>query len=87
MSRLIVSASVAALVFGGACLGLHLHRILPERHLSADTREVIRLGMGTVSVLASLVLGLLIATAKTSVDGIESAVRQVMKDTVPAWDQ
>jgi hypothetical protein len=75
MDPLIVGASVAAVVFGGACLGLHLHRILSERHLSADTREVVRLGMGTVSVLASLVLGLLIASAKTSFDGIESAVR------------
>jgi hypothetical protein len=75
MDPLIFGTSVAALVFGGACLGSHLHRVLPERHLSADTQEVIRLGMGTVSVLASLVLGLLIATAKTSFDGIESAVR------------
>jgi hypothetical protein len=75
MNPLAVSVSVSALVFGGAWLGLHLHRILPERHLSAETHEVIRLGTGTVSVLASLVLGLLIATANTSFNGIETAVR------------
>lgn len=75
MNPLVVSVSVSAIVFGGACLGLHLHRVLPERHLSAETHNVIRLGTGMVSVLASLVLGLLIATANTSFNGIETAVR------------
>jgi hypothetical protein len=32
MNPLIVSASAAALVFGGACLGLHLHRIRRPEH-------------------------------------------------------
>lgn len=73
---------MSALVFSGACVGLHLHRVLPERHLSGETREVIRLGTGMVSVLASLVLGLLVATVKTSFDGIESAVRGYSADLI-----
>jgi uncharacterized protein (DUF486 family) len=82
MDPLIVSILVAILVFCGACVGLHMHRIIPERHLSGETQEVIRLGTGMVSVLASLVLGLLIATVKTSFDGTEAAVRAYSADLI-----
>jgi uncharacterized protein (DUF486 family) len=82
MNPLFVSVAVSALVFGGACIGLHLHRVLPERHLSAETRDVIRLSTGMVSVLASLVLGLLVATVKTSFDGIETAMRAYSADLI-----
>jgi hypothetical protein len=34
MNPLIVSASAEALVFGGACLGLHLHRIQRPEHVN-----------------------------------------------------
>jgi hypothetical protein len=82
MTPLLVGIAVSVLVFGGACAGLQLHRVLPERHLSSETQEVVRLGTGMVSVLASLVLGLLIATVKTSFDGIETAVRAYSADLI-----
>jgi hypothetical protein len=47
---------------------LYLNRLLPERHLTKETQDVVKLGIGMLSVLASLVLGLLIATAKTTYD-------------------
>jgi hypothetical protein len=56
-------------------IGLHLHRLLPSDHLTKETQDVIRLGIGMLSVLASLVLGLLIATAKTSYDATDRSVR------------
>jgi hypothetical protein len=56
-------------------VGLCLHRVLPASHLTKDTQDVIRLGTGMLSVLASLVLGLLIATAKSSYDSTDQAVR------------
>jgi hypothetical protein len=37
---------VLACVFGGALLGMALRLILPEHHLSADSKDVIKLGMG-----------------------------------------
>ena len=82
MDPLTVSILVALLVLAGACLGLHLHRVIPARHLSDETQDVIRLGTGMVSVLASLVLGLLIATVKTSFDGTETAVRAYSADLI-----
>jgi hypothetical protein len=75
MNTITVGLLVAACIFAGGLAGLYLHRILPQHHLTKDTRDVIRLGIGMLSVLASLVLGLLIATAKTSYDFTDHAVR------------
>jgi hypothetical protein len=55
--------------------GLYLHRLLPRAHLTKETLDVIKLGTGMLSVLASLVLGLLIATAKSSRDSTDLAIR------------
>ncbi len=70
-----VSLSVAACIFGGGFAGLYLHRLLPDRHLTKESQEVIKLGTGMLSVLASLVLGLLIATAKGSYDSTDRGIR------------
>jgi hypothetical protein len=48
-----------ACVFGGALTGMFLGRVLPPHHLNDDTRSVITLALGTVSVLSALVIGLL----------------------------
>jgi hypothetical protein len=68
------SLLVAACVFAGGLAGLYLHRLLPRRHQTKETQDVVRLGIGILSVLASLVLGLLIATAKTSYDPTDHAI-------------
>ena len=68
MSPLTVSLMVFACVFGGALLGIFLHRSLPEHHLGADSKDIVKLGMGLVATMAALVLGLLVASAKGSYD-------------------
>ena len=45
-----------------------LRSILPNDHLSGDSKDVVKLGMGLVATMAALVLGLLIASAKGSFD-------------------
>ena len=77
---LAISLTVAAALFLGGIAGFNLHRLLPEHHLSKETHDVIRLGAGMLSVLASLVLGLLIATVKTSYDSTNSALRTYAAD-------
>ncbi len=67
--------AVTVTVFMGALIGLHSHRLLPVHHLTRETQDVVRLGTGMLSVLASLVLGLLISTAKTSSDTTDRAMR------------
>jgi hypothetical protein len=58
-------------------LGMRLRIMLPDHHLSADTKETVRVGMGLVATMTALLLGLLIATAKGSYDTQRSQVIQV----------
>jgi hypothetical protein len=77
MSSLVISLIVFAVVFGGALVGMALRRILPEHHLSQDTKDVVKLGMGLIGTIAALVLGLLIASAKSSFDTQRNGLAQL----------
>ena len=63
MSSIEMSAITLVLVFGGAVLGLLIRRRLPEHHQIADTKDVVRLGMGLVGTIVAIALGLLIGSA------------------------
>jgi hypothetical protein len=75
MNTVATSFLITLTVFLGSLVGLNLHRVLPKSHLTKETQDVVRLGTGMVSVLASLVLGLLIATAKNAYDNTDQAFR------------
>jgi Protein of unknown function (DUF4239) len=68
MSTLAISAIAFAFVFGGALLGFWLRPMLPADHTSQPSRDVIKLGMGTIATMTALVLGLLVSSAKNSYD-------------------
>ncbi len=72
-----VGVIVFAGVFGGALLGLRLRAALPDPHLSADTKDVVKLAMGLVATMTALILGLLIASAKGSYDTQKGGVIQM----------
>jgi len=61
-------------MLGGILLGSLLRIALPQHHLSKDSQDVVRLGVGLIATMAALVLGLLIAAAKSSFD-IRKAVK------------
>ena len=82
MNTISVSLIVLACVFGGALLGLFLRNALPEHHLSADAKDVVRLGTGLIGTIAALVLGLLIASAKSSFDTQSAQVKQMTAQVV-----
>jgi hypothetical protein len=75
MSALFVGLIVFACAFGGALLGIFLHRKLPVHHREADTKDVVKLVMGLIATIAALVLSLLIATAHSSYGTQESEVQ------------
>jgi hypothetical protein len=77
MSSITITFIVLACVFGGALLGIVLRSVLPPQHLSDDTKDVVRLGMGLVVTTAALVLGLLVASAKGSYDVQSNEVTQI----------
>jgi hypothetical protein len=64
-------------VFGGAALGIFLRSALPQHHLSADTKDTVKLAMGLVATMSALVLGLLVASAKGSYDAQRNQVIQM----------
>ena len=68
MSSLAVSLIAFAFIFGGALLGMSLRGAMPQNHLSDDSKDSVKLGMGLVATMCALVLGLLIASAKTYYD-------------------
>jgi hypothetical protein len=77
MSSTIISLIVFACVFGGALLGIFLHAVLPQHHLSNESKDIVKLGMGLVGTMAALVLGLLVASAKGSYDTQSAELTQM----------
>lgn len=74
MTALGVATIVFACVFTGALFGMLLSKVLPKEHLSIDAKDVIKVTMAMIATLAALVLGLLTASAKNSLDEKEDAV-------------
>ena len=66
-----------ACIFGGALFGIFLHTSLPQHHLAADSKDIVKLGMGLVGTMAALVLGLLVASAKGSYDAQSAELTQM----------
>jgi hypothetical protein len=81
-SPLILSCIIFALIVSGIFLGVLLRRALPKHHLSKDSQDVVRLGVGLVATIAALVLGLLIAAAKSSFDTQSGQVKQITADLI-----
>jgi type II secretory pathway pseudopilin PulG len=54
---------------------MYLGKVLPKEHLSAEAKDVIKVAMAMIATLAALVLGLLTASAKSSLDEKENQVR------------
>ena len=82
MSSLTISLVAFAFIFGGALAGMILRPSLPDHHLSAESKEVVKLGMGLVGTMAALILGLLVASAKTSFDAQSSELTQASANIV-----
>src|SRR5438034_2667463 len=74
--------SVFACVFGGALLGMFFRSVLPEHHLTQDSKDVVKLGMGLIGTMAALVLGLLIASAKSAFDTQNNEFKQAAANIV-----
>ena len=68
----------AAILFMGlvgvVLLGRRVRRYLPEDHLSADSKDAVKLAIGLVATMAALVLGLLVSSAKGAYDTERSEV-------------
>jgi hypothetical protein len=82
MSPLAIGLIVFTCVFGGALLGMFLRFTLPEHHLSAESKDTVKVGIGLIATMAALVLGLLVATAKASYDTKSNELTEMSANTV-----
>jgi len=76
VSALAIGAMTFVCVYSGALLGMGLRNVLPAHHLTDASKDVVKLGIGLIATTAALVLGLLIASAKTAFDTQNTEVRQ-----------
>lgn len=74
MTPIAITSLVFVAVFGASILAFLIRIALPEDHLSAATKDTVKMAMGLVATMAALVLGLLVASTKGSYDNDRSEV-------------
>lgn len=82
MSPTAIAAIVFACTFGGALAGIRLRAALPEHHLDEKSKDTVNLGIGLIATMTALVLGLVTASAKSSFDALDSAVKQTASEVL-----
>src|SRR3977135_2322880 len=89
MNARVIVPIMFACVFGSGLLGFLLGKVLPERHLTSASKEIVQLATGLTATLAALALGLLVSSAKGTFDEVgnqltEMAGKVVLLDRVLA---
>ncbi|TMB44260.1 MAG: DUF4239 domain-containing protein [Deltaproteobacteria bacterium] len=69
-------------MFGGALGGMLVRRLLPDHHLTKETEDVVRLAIGMIATMSALVVGLLLASSKSSFDTKDSELKQFATDLI-----
>src|SRR5476651_643330 len=82
MSSINVALTVFTVVFGGALVGIALRSVLPEHHLSPESREIVKLSIGLIATMTALVLGLLVGSVKSSFDSKNEEFNRICSNLV-----
>ena len=82
MSPVEVSTIIFFIIFGGAMLGVWLRGILPSNQLDAETKDLVKLRVGLIGTMAALLLGLLVASAKSSYDARSTELTQMAANII-----
>src|SRR6476660_3068348 len=74
-----MNASLTALIVfgclvGAVFIGRTLRGVLPEKHLSTESKDAMKLAIGLVATMSALVLGLLVSSTKGAYDTERSEV-------------
>ncbi|MGH7849522.1 MAG: hypothetical protein ACREOP_04420, partial [Thermodesulfobacteriota bacterium] len=72
MKAVVLSLIIFTCIIGGAFIGIFLRAMLPARHLTDESRNMVTLGMGIVATMAALAVGLMIQGAQTSFSALRS---------------
>jgi len=71
----VVALIVFFCILAGTLLGRSLRAALPDHHLGPDSKDVVMLGIGMIATMTALILGLMTASAKSSFDQVDAAVK------------
>jgi hypothetical protein len=82
MNPTVISMFVFACTFAGVLAGMRLSAALPDHHLSSESKETVKLGIGLIATMTALVLGLVTASAKGSFDALNKEVKQSAVDVL-----
>jgi hypothetical protein len=82
VNSMTMSWIIFALVFGSALGTMVARNVLPKSHLSADSKDVIRLSIALISTMEALVLSLLIASAKSAFDMRRNHLAELAADII-----
>lgn len=82
MSSIAIALVTFICIFGGALFGLFLSMALPQHHLSSNSKDTVKLGAGLVATMAALVLGLLVGSAKSSFDAMNTGITEIGARTI-----
>jgi hypothetical protein len=74
MNPLITSILVFVGISGAALVAMRIRSLLPEHHLSTDTKDTVKLAMALVGTMTALLLGLMVASAKSTFDTQKTSV-------------
>ena len=77
-----ISFLVFALVVGGAFAGMVVRRARPDEHFNSEAKDTIRLAIGLVVTMTSLVLGMLVSSGKTYYDGQKTEVAELSAEAM-----
>ena len=76
MSSMAIGLICTGCIFASALVGMWLGTILPSHHLRGDSKEAVKIGGGMIATLTALILGLLVSSAKSSFDVVQSGITQ-----------
>lgn len=75
MNSWTIAGIAFASMFGSAVIALICASRLPDHHLSPATQDTVKLGVGMIAAVASLILGLMVASLQSSFSSTSTDVR------------
>jgi hypothetical protein len=77
-----ISLIALACILAGALLGGVIRTVLPDHYVDSETKDVVKITAGLIATLTALVLGLLIATAKSSYEAKDSQIKRITANVI-----
>ena len=75
MTALTIAFITFVCAFGAAMIGAYSRDRLPEVHVSKESQDTVRLSMGLIGTMSAVLLGIVTASARSTFDVQEKAVR------------